>query len=244
MFRLSVCLFVLGSICARSTLASLPAFDSAADPAYDAGWNDASNGGFGFDPWRITTNNDNTEHFAGTFIGDAGASGLNPAINTNGRAFGMYANTSGNTSGASVSAQRDFTGGPMEPGQSFSLDIAINYRDGAKGVILNGPSVFGNQLGAFFTGGFPEGSSLSLYDFNTLQSVNYTFDIYDPHALYHLVFTMVDLTHLQADLSLTTDSGMQPHIVTLTANSAPVADGFNLFYGSTAQSYPAGRSIL
>lgn len=67
--------------------------------------------------------------------------------------------------------------------------------------------------------------------------MNYSFDIYDPNALYHLTLTMIDPTHLQADLSLTTGSGTQ-HIVTLTVNSAPVATGFNLFYGSTAQYYP------
>ncbi len=141
------------------------------------------------------------------------------------------------TDGASVSATRDFTGGPLLAGQSFSLDIALNYRDGAKGILLNGPSVFGTTLGGFFTGGFPEGSSLSLNDTVTLQTVSYRFDIYDPNALYHLIFTMIDPTHLQADLSLTTLSGTQ-HLVTLTVNSAPVATGFNLYYGSTAQSYP------
>lgn len=61
----------------------------------------------------------------------------------------MYANVLGRTNGASVSAQRNFTGGPLLVGQTFSLDIALNYRDGFKGIILNGPSVFGNQLAAF-----------------------------------------------------------------------------------------------
>ncbi|HEY3662033.1 MAG TPA: PEP-CTERM sorting domain-containing protein [Chthoniobacterales bacterium] len=229
------CLFI--NFVLPSARAALLASDNAADPAYNNGWADGSNGGSGFAPWAITTNNDNVDHFAGTFIGDAGGSGINPAINTGGRAFGMYSNTSGNTSGASVSAQRDFTGGSLQVGQSFSLDIGINYRDGAKGLILNGPSPFGNQLGGFFTGGFQEHSDLTLYDLATLQSVNYTFDIYDPNALYHLTFTMIDATHLQANLTLTTASGTQ-NLVTLTANSAPVATGFNLYYGSTAQYYP------
>jgi hypothetical protein len=235
-FFLFISMFVF--VCARNSIAALPAFDSAADPAYDTGWADGSNGGYGFGPWQITTNNDNSQIFAGTFIGDAGASGLNPAIDTNGRAFGMYANTTGNVNGASADAMRDFTGGTLLPGQSFSLDIAINYRDGAKGVILNSTqNPFGYDLGAFFTGGFPESSSLTLYDLVTLQSVNYSFDIYDPNAIYHLTFTMIDASHLQADLDLTTLSGTQ-HLVTLTANSAPIATGFNLFYGSTAPYYP------
>ena len=237
MLRSATLALLVTGLVTSSALAALPASDTAADPTYNNGWTDGSNGGFGFDPWAITTNNDNIDHFAGTFIGDAGASGVNPAINTGGRAFGMYANVIGNTSGASVSAQRNFTGGPLQVGQSFSLDIALNYRDGIKGIILNGPSPFGNQLGAFSTGGFPESSTLSLYDLVTLQSVNYTFDIYDPNAIYHLTLSMIDLTHLQANLTLTTLSGTQD-IVTLTVNSAPVATGFNLFYGSTAPSYP------
>ncbi|HJT81454.1 MAG TPA: PEP-CTERM sorting domain-containing protein [Chthoniobacterales bacterium] len=215
----------------------MPAFDSAADPAYNTGWTDGSNGGFGFTPWQITTNNDNTEHFAGTFIGDAGDSGVNPAINTDGRAFGMYANTTGNTDGASVSAMRDFAGGPLVAGQSFSLDIAINFRDGSKGIILNGDGTpFGPILGAFSTGGFPHHHSLTLYDVVTLQNVNYTFSDYHADSLFHLTFTMLDLTHLQAHLTRTTASGTED-LVTLTANSRP-ATGFNLFYGSTAQSAP------
>lgn len=135
MLRFAALAFLVISLVTSAARAAVPASDNAADPAYNSGWADGSNGGFGFDPWAITTNNDNIDHFAGTFIGDATASGVNPAIDTNGRAFGMYSNTSGNTSGASVSAQRNFTG---LSGQSFSLDIALNYRDGLKGVILNG----------------------------------------------------------------------------------------------------------
>ena len=51
-----------------SANAALPAFDTAADPAYDSGWTNGSNGGYGFAPWQITTNNDNVSHFAGTCV--------------------------------------------------------------------------------------------------------------------------------------------------------------------------------
>ena len=235
------CAVVVSFGCLRftpSTCAALPAFDSAADTAYDTGWTAGSNGGFGFTPWRIDSNADAT-HFAGTFIGDAGASSVNPAINTNGRAFGMYANVPPDTTGASVSAQRDFTGGVLMPGQSFSLQIALNYRDGAKGVYLNGVSPFGNGvLGGFFTGGFPHHHSLFLYGATPEQGVDYTFHDYHPDSLFTITFTMVELTVLQANLTRTTANGIE-HVVTLTANvSAPTASGFNLYYGSTAQSAP------
>lgn len=219
-----------------SANAALPAFDSAADPAYDTGWVNGSNGGYGFDAWQITNNSD-ANHFAGTFIGDAGASGVNPGIDTDGRAFGLYANTTGNVSGASVSAIRDFTGGFLLPGQSFSVQIADNYRDGAKGILLNGASVFGTNLAAFSIGGSPENLSLSLYDTVTLSSVNYTSFDYHPDALYNLTFTQVDASHLSAHLTLTTSAGTQD-LVTLTANSPGDITGFNVFYGSTATYFP------
>lgn len=224
------------TLAASAASAALPAFDSAANSAYDNGWSNGSNGGFGFDAWSIANNSDST-HFAGTFIGDAGASGVNPSVDTSGRAFGMYSNTAPNTSGASVSAQRDFAGGPLLAGQSFSLDIAINYRDGSKGILLNGDGTpFGPVLGAFETGGFPNQHSLTLYDVVTLQNVNYTFSDYHADSLFHLTFTMIDLAHLQANLTRTTASGTD-NLVTLTVNSRP-ATGFNLFYGSTAQYAP------
>jgi hypothetical protein len=232
--RFSTLAFLLSTLCGAD--AALPAFDSAADPAYDAGWVNGSNGGYGFDAWQITNNSDSS-HFAGTFIGDAGASGVNPAIDTNGRAFGLYANTSGNVSGASVSAVRDFTGGPLLPGQSFSVQIADNYRDGAKGILFNGASVFGTTLGGLFIGGSPEHLDLTLNDTVTLSSVNYTSFDYHPDALYNLTITQIDASHLSAHLTLTTGAGTQD-LVTLTANSPGDITGFNVYYGSTATYFP------
>ncbi len=228
--------FFLLLTAAGHAIAASSALDSAADPAYDAGWVNGSNGGYGFDGWQITNNSD-ANHFAGTFIGDAGASGVNPQIDTDGRAFGLYANTTGNVSGASVSAVRDFTGGVLLPGQSFSVQIADNYRDGAKGILINGASVFGTTLGGLFIGGSPEHLDLTLNDTVTLSSVNYTSFDYYPDALYTLTFTQVDATHLSAHLMLTTGAGTQD-LVTLTANSPGDVTGFNVYYGSTATYYP------
>ena len=234
----SLAAFSLYSLLAAlsSATAALPAFDSAADPAYDSGWTSGSNGGYGFGAWQITNNSDAT-HFAGAFIGDAGASGVNPGIDTNGRAFGLYANTSGNVSGASVSATRDFTGGVLLPGQSFSVQIADNYRDGAKGILLNGASAFGTTLGGLFIGGSPQHLDLTLNDTVTLSSVNYTSFDYHPDALYNLTITQIDASHLSAHLTLTTGAGTQD-LVTLTANSPGDVTGFNVYYGSTATHYP------
>jgi len=74
-----------------------------------------------------------------------------------------------------------------------------------------------------------------MLDQNTKREI-YTFSDYHADSLFHLTFTMVDLTHLQAHLTRTTASGTDD-LVTLTVNSRP-ATGFNLFYGSTAQYAP------
>jgi hypothetical protein len=89
------------------------AFDSAADAAYDDGWQDGDNGGFGFSGWGelgISTNS------SGHFVFDSSANGFAPSgnINTAGRAWGMYANN-----GATSTALRGFDA--LLPGQTFSI---------------------------------------------------------------------------------------------------------------------------
>ncbi len=215
----------------------MPAYDNAADSAYAAGWTDGSNGGSGFGPWRITTNSD-AQHFAGTFIGDANASGVNGAIGIGGKAFGMYSNVSGNVSGASVSAIRDFTGGVLLPGQSFSLQIAVNYRDGAKGVNFNSTDPNLSTVGSFFIGGSPQHYSFTLYDRPTNSPITIDFSDYHPDALFTVTLTQLGLTQLQEHVTLLTSSGLTD-LGTITANVfAPTVSGFNLFYGSTAPAFP------
>ncbi len=232
MVRSAALALLITSLLASAAKAALPAYDNAADPAYANGWIDGSNGGFGFNPWVITTNNDNTEHFAGTFIGDANASGVNGGIDTDGKAFGMYSNTSGNTSGASVDAMRDFTGGALSAGQSFSLQIGVNYRDGGKGIILNGG---GQILASFFIGGFPQEYALNVQgtDPQTYSAAPFRAD-----SLFTVTFTMDTAIQLTAHLTRTSNAGFEDLATLTTTLTGALPDGFNLFYGSTAQYYP------
>src|SRR5437879_4367990 len=52
--------------------AAAVAFDSAADQAYAAGWVSATNGGYGFQPWTLYSND---PAHTGAFIGDASSNG-------------------------------------------------------------------------------------------------------------------------------------------------------------------------
>ncbi len=103
--------------------AAANATDNANDPAYSGGF-DGVNGGTGFG--TNTLSNNGTGGF-GSFIGSAtgnGNGGSGGTIDTNGKSFGLFAN-----SGALIQDTRSFTaGGPngntaLAVGQTFSLSL-------------------------------------------------------------------------------------------------------------------------
>ncbi len=127
-------LLVIPNICS----ASLAGTDNASATAYSDGWATGDNGfitGSGaFGAWTLTPSNP-IGGFAGVFIGDSRnlASGLTGAdINSSGVSFGMYAN--GNQP-VQLDALRSFSS-PLSVGQTFSIDLAVNYRNGIKGIDL------------------------------------------------------------------------------------------------------------
>src|SRR5437016_4466274 len=106
------------------------AFDNAADPAYSSAWTYGSNGGYGFEPWRIvTTDPKNT----GAFIGDASTNGgagsgqpgsSGGAINAAGKSFELYANPQPPSEGGqnqSIGVGRTFPA--LAPRQTFAFDL-------------------------------------------------------------------------------------------------------------------------
>jgi len=125
MMALAPCLFVGG------VLAATGGFDNAANSAYSDGWTNLDNGGTAgtFLPWDLTNNNNGGSNFAGYFIGDSTAGSGD--INTSGVSFGVYANPST----AFADAARSF-GSALSIGQTFSLDLAVNFRNGNKGFSL------------------------------------------------------------------------------------------------------------
>lgn len=162
------------SLLCTSALATAPGSDFANDPAYDDGWTNGDDGGTPatFIPWGLQTTGTGTSGFVietSTFLGG----GAN--IDTNGEAFGLYAQGSGNR----VDAFRTF-GESLQPGQTFSLDLAVRFTDGNKGFSLRdaGTTIFNINVGGggyvvndVTTGG---GAVLGVYDNNTVFSIQLT----------------------------------------------------------------------
>jgi hypothetical protein len=147
--------FALGilslSLISFSANAANLADDNAANSPYDDGWQTLDNGGTGFGAWTLNGPGDaNGAHggfFMGSSSGNAGGSSGN--IDTAGRSWGMFANTS-----QTVSAIRPLTGGSLLVGQMITLKIDNGF--------LNNPSSEGfglqtsggsNRLEFFFNGG-------------------------------------------------------------------------------------------
>jgi hypothetical protein len=86
-------------------------------------WNNGSNQGFGFGAWDLW--NSGT---SGRFLGSSSGQGFGD-IDTDSKAFGMYGNPSGDNY---ANAQRLVNN--WADGASFTIDLAIAYRNGAKGI--------------------------------------------------------------------------------------------------------------
>lgn len=141
----------------HTSSASNTGTDNAGNAAYGDGWQSGDNGGTGFLAWSLTSTASNAANsFAGQFIGDSqvlnNANGTNNGanINTGGNSFGVYANrATGSGSTAFSDAFRDFAGGALAIGQTFSLDLAVNFRNGSKGI--NVQNVANNVTTNLFT---------------------------------------------------------------------------------------------
>ncbi len=135
------------------------ASDSAADGAYDDGWQTGDNGGSGFGAWTIFTTDVNPDR-NGVFVGSSGNNGSAPSgnIDSAGRAWGTYANQLINQDVFSigfVSASRSFTGGELSIGQS----LLIRMDNGFIGSTFRGAGAVGfslNRFSFFFAGGGSE----------------------------------------------------------------------------------------
>lgn len=124
------------SVLATSAFA-LTAFDDADN--YGGGWTSGSNGGSGFNPWGFTTTADNT-----AVIGDstAGAGDINTPSDDS---FDMAS-----ANGGSFDVFRSFGGGAsLAAGDTFSLDLTVNWRNGNKGFDLrnDGTGLFNFNVG-------------------------------------------------------------------------------------------------
>ncbi len=129
------------SLAATGAFAALPGTDNASN--YGGSWINGTNGGTAgtFNPWDLTNNGGGG--FEGYFLGDSTLGSGN--INTGGVSFGIFANPAG----AFADAVRSF-GSTLSVGQTFSLDLAVNFRNGNKGFSLfdGATEIFNLNVGA------------------------------------------------------------------------------------------------
>ncbi|MBU1693022.1 MAG: hypothetical protein KKC51_03565, partial [Verrucomicrobia bacterium] len=121
---------------------SVAVFDVAYDDSSyypDGGWTNESNGGSGFGAWVLSNNNGPGEgytNYAGNFIGNsAAAEGGNVNAQPSGDAFGLYANQDG-AGGDPLSEATRLFNAPLAPGDTVSVDLGVNNRNGSKGVVF------------------------------------------------------------------------------------------------------------
>lgn len=121
---------VLLALAAGPTQAGTVGSDNADENAYTAGrWESGVNGGTGFRGWNLVASKPDEQHCGFVLAPSPMGGGV---INSHGgRAFGMHARGQGSSS----EAYRTFEA-PLEPGQSFSVDLAVNFRSGHRGLDL------------------------------------------------------------------------------------------------------------
>ncbi|MEI8340589.1 MAG: PEP-CTERM sorting domain-containing protein [Verrucomicrobiota bacterium] len=203
--------------------------DSAADLAYSAGWSSGTNGGTGFQAWSLSTSG---TVFAGFFTGDSSTiSGGTANINTSGTSFKMFGNPDGSTY---ANAYRSFAGGALSVGQTFSINLQVNYRNGNKGIDLfqNGFTVFNLNIGNDFynANNFINGSGSA----NGTGSVDLYGSFYSASTLFALSLTQTSGSSGTWSITRSGDpalTGGQTGLVTGTYSGDP--DQFHLYVGTT-----------
>lgn len=195
--------------------AATPGSDNANNAAYNSGWNNGTDGGAPtFAAWSIVVTPSGSST-AGTFIGDSTT--LNTPggnINTNSKAFGMFAHT-----GASVDATRAFNSG-LTAGQTFSLDLAVNFRNGNKGfdLLAGTTSIFNLNTGN------------NAYTVNNAATGNGDLfgDNYSSNTVFHLALTQTTLS--SGSWTVTRSGGLTG---TASGTYSGDATGFHLYNSMT-----------
>lgn len=205
-----------------------PASDNAAAAVYNDGWQTGDNGGTGFNAWDLSNNNNGANgsaSFAGYFIGDSTAGSGN--INTAGKSFGIYANPG--TVNTFATAQRTFSGGTLAVGQTFSLQLAVNFRNGSKGFNLRA------------------GGTNNVFTFNVAGD-NYTYQVnsgtsttlslgFQSDSVFTLSFNQVSASSESVTISRTSAGGGTETPLNQTFALSGIT-GFELFNSNTDDGSP------
>ncbi len=128
--------------------------ENAGNSYYDSGWSFGSSqpGNFGW----FTSTSVTSPGYAGRFTGSStGLGGPGADINTAGRSWGMYGGSGGTGNGESdaYGFLKDGAGNDqaLSAGQTLSIDIAVNWRNGYKGFAVRnagGTELFTLNIGS------------------------------------------------------------------------------------------------
>jgi hypothetical protein len=208
----------LSAALAASAFAQI-AFDTAANYTV---FSDGSNGGTGFLPWSISSNNNDVSIFAGSFLGDStdGAGNINSA----GQSFGLYANPGG----AFVTANRGFASALL-PGQTFSLNLGINFDNGNKGFVL-----FAGTQGEVFNFNVGSGGSVSSANALINPGAGAGYNYGGDDAVITIEITVLGVETLSYEVSRNSESGNQGILFSgLVSGLFDSVTGFGLYNSGT-----------
>ncbi len=121
-------------LCSENTHAAAPFSENAGNSYYDNPWENGSSQPLNFS-W-ITSLSVNDPSKAGRFLGDSknlSAGGLGGDLNTAGRSWGMYGVNGAESAAVGILKDGAGNNAPLSVGQTLSVDIAVNWRNGYKG---------------------------------------------------------------------------------------------------------------
>lgn len=187
----------------------------AADNAgnYGGSWSNGSNFGSGFGAWNLYTDLTGGG-FAGHFANSSSSSNGFGNIDTSGVAFGMY----GNPTGVNYANAERSLSTALAIGQSFTADLAIAFRNGAKGITL------------FQGGGF--GGANEVWNFNVIGDQYIAGGAaqswaYSQTSIFELTATQTSASNLQINLV----RGLDSYTTNVTVASG--LSGFRFYVGGT-----------
>ncbi len=206
-----------------SALLALPCFgaytgtDNASASAYSGGWVDGSNGHItGPDAYGMWFLNADTADIIHETASVSSLSSNAPNLNTGGVSFRMMGKN-----GQEATAFRFIDDDGLSAGQTFSIDLAVNFRNGYKGIDLRGISdenIFNFNIGD------------DDYTVNGALTGNGSIgDSYSDNTLFHIVFEQVDVSG--GNWTITRSGGVSD---TASGTYAGIARSFKLYIGSTA----------
>ena len=202
---------------ANSSPATIVGTDDATSYVSLGGWTDGSNGstsGDAFQPWIFSNNGQN---YTGMFLGNSTmlSSGSGGDINTDGMSMGIYGSEGG------FNEALRYLNGSLAVGQTFSLDLAVNWRNGNKGIDIRDDSA--NRIFNFNIG-----SDMYVVSDATTGGGNLYADLpdngYSTNTTFTLSFTQVDESG--GSWSITRGGGI---VALNTGTYAGVIDSFKLY---------------